>query len=133
MNLFVRGFSKVDHIRQTRYMSETVANFTSALNFNGDGLIPVVVQEHTSKEVLMLAWMNLEAVTQTLETSAATYWSRSRNELWVKGATSGNTQEVKAIAYDCDADTILLTVSQHGNACHTGDHTCFDQHEVALP
>ena len=132
MRAFARGFSKADPIRQTRYMSETAASFTSALNFNSAGLIPVVVQESQSKEVLMLAWMNLEAVTQTIETSAATYWSRSRNELWVKGATSGNTQEVRAIAYDCDADTILLTVVQHGAACHTGDHTCFDQHHIEM-
>ncbi|NBX70961.1 MAG: phosphoribosyl-AMP cyclohydrolase [Actinobacteria bacterium] len=111
-------------------MSETAANFTSALNFNSAGLIPVVVQEANSKEVLMLAWMNIEAVTLTIETSAATYWSRSRNELWVKGQTSGNTQEVVAIAYDCDADTILLTVNQNGAACHTGDRTCFDQHRI---
>lgn len=128
-----RGFSKADPIRQTRCMSETAASFTSALNFNSAGLIPVVVQESESKEVLMLAWMNLEAVTTTIETGAATYWSRSRNELWVKGQTSGNTQEVSSIAYDCDADTILLTVIQHGGACHTGDHTCFDQHQIELP
>jgi len=113
-------------------MSEAAANFTSALNFNSAGLIPVVVQDVNSKDVLMVAWMNLEAVTQTLETSAATYWSRSRNELWVKGQTSGNTQEVVAIAYDCDADTVLLTVIQHGGACHTGDRTCFDQHRIEL-
>lgn len=113
-------------------MSETAANFISALKFNSAGLIPVVVQEANSKEVLMLAWMNSEAVALTLETSAATYWSRSRNELWVKGQTSGNTQEVVSLAYDCDADTILLTVIQHGSACHTGDSTCFDQHRVEL-
>jgi len=113
-------------------MSESAAKFTAALNFNSVGLIPVVVQEATSKAVLMVAWMNLAAVTQTLETSAATYWSRSRNELWVKGQTSGNTQEVVAIAYDCDADTILLTVVQHGSACHTGEITCFDQHKIEL-
>jgi phosphoribosyl-AMP cyclohydrolase len=113
-------------------MSESAAKFTAALNFNSVGLIPVVVQEATSKAVLMLAWMNLDAVTQTLETSAATYWSRSRNELWVKGQTSGNTQEVVAIAYDCDADTIFLTVIQHGGACHTGDTTCFDKHKIEL-
>ena len=130
---FVRGFSKSDQIRQTRCMSETAANFTSALNFNSAGLIPVVVQDAQSREVLMLAWMNLDAVTQTLETSAATYWSRSRDEIWVKGKTSGNTQEVVTIAYDCDADTILLTVVQHGAACHTGDRTCFDQHRIELP
>lgn len=129
----MRGFSKSDPIRQTRDMSESAANFISALNFNSAGLIPVVVQDAHSKDVLMMAWMNLEAVTQTLETSAATYWSRSRNELWVKGKTSGNTQEVVSIAYDCDADTILLTVIQEGGACHTGDKTCFDQNQIELP
>jgi len=114
-------------------MSETAQDFIAALTFNSDGLIPVVVQEQGTKDVLMLAWMNVEALELTFATKAATYWSRSRNEIWVKGATSGNTQQVVDAFYDCDADTVLLTVIQQGGACHTGAHTCFAQHQVELP
>jgi phosphoribosyl-AMP cyclohydrolase len=84
-----------------------------------------VVQEDESNEVLMLAWMNRQALEQSLESRQATYWSRSRNELWVKGATSGNTQEVVSASLDCDGDAILLRVNQKGGACHTGSHSCF--------
>ncbi|MSO32892.1 MAG: phosphoribosyl-AMP cyclohydrolase [Candidatus Nanopelagicaceae bacterium] len=90
-----------------------------------NGLVAVVVQEDESNEVLMLAWMNREALEKTLESHEATYWSRSRNELWVKGATSGNTQEVVSASVDCDGDAILLRVHQKGVACHTGAHSCF--------
>jgi phosphoribosyl-AMP cyclohydrolase len=90
-----------------------------------NGLVAVVVQEDESNEVLMLAWMNREALEKTLESHKATYWSRSRNELWVKGATSGNTQEVVSASVDCDGDAILLRVHQKGAACHTGTHSCF--------
>jgi phosphoribosyl-AMP cyclohydrolase len=90
-----------------------------------NGLVAVVVQEDESNEVLMLAWMNREALEQSLESHQATYWSRSRNELWVKGATSGNTQEVVSASLDCDGDAILLRVNQKGGACHTGSHSCF--------
>lgn len=90
-----------------------------------NGLVAVVVQEDESNEVLMLAWMNLQALEQSLESHKATYWSRSRNELWVKGATSGNTQEVVSASVDCDGDAILLRVHQKGVACHTGAHSCF--------
>jgi phosphoribosyl-AMP cyclohydrolase len=90
-----------------------------------NGLVAVVVQEDESNEVLMLAWMNRQALEQTLESHQATYWSRSRNELWVKGATSGNTQEVVSASLDCDGDAILLRVNQKGGACHTGSHSCF--------
>jgi phosphoribosyl-AMP cyclohydrolase len=100
--------------------------FVDSLIFDDQGLIPVVVQQVDSGEVLMVAWMNSEAVIQTLETGQGTYWSRSRNEIWVKGATSGNTQRVISLAKDCDADTLLLTVDQLGSACHSGDRTCFD-------
>ena len=88
-------------------------------------LIPAIAQDAETGEVLMLAYMNHAALTQTLSTNAATYWSRSRNELWVKGATSGHTQEVISVSLDCDSDAILLKVNQVGAACHTGDHTCF--------
>ena len=90
-----------------------------------DALVPVIVQEATTLEVLMLAWMNRQALEQSLESHQATYWSRSRNELWVKGATSGNTQEVVSASLDCDGDAILLRVNQKGSACHTGSHSCF--------
>ena len=95
------------------------------LNFNQDGLIPVITQDATSKEVLMLAYMNEEAYLQTLHTKQATYFSRSRQSLWVKGETSGNTQEVVSMSYDCDQDALLLQVIQKGVACHTGHRSCF--------
>lgn len=88
-------------------------------------LIPAIAQDATTGEVLMLAYMNSQALAQTLSSKAATYWSRSRNELWVKGATSGHTQEVISVSLDCDSDAILLKVKQVGAACHTGDRTCF--------
>jgi phosphoribosyl-AMP cyclohydrolase len=90
------------------------------------GLVPVVVQDYSSGEVLMLAFMNRQAWEETLKTRRATYWSRSRNELWVKGETSGNYQEVKEVLVDCDEDTILLKVVQKGGAaCHMGYRSCF--------
>ena len=88
-------------------------------------LIPVIVQEVDSDEVLMLAWMNKAALLATMDTGAATCWSRSRGELWVKGATSGNTQQVDSIELDCDSDALLMRVKQKGVACHTGARTCF--------
>ncbi|GAA5052593.1 phosphoribosyl-AMP cyclohydrolase [Thermocatellispora tengchongensis] len=96
------------------------------LKRNPDGLVPAVVQQYDTGEVLMLAWMNDEALHRTLTTGRATYWSRSRSEFWVKGDTSGHVQWVKSVALDCDGDTILLQVDQVGAACHTGDRTCFD-------
>ena len=88
-------------------------------------LIPAVVQDSTTNEILMLAYMNTESLALTLSTGKATYWSRSRNELWVKGATSGHFQKVISVALDCDADALLLRVEQTGVACHTGERTCF--------
>ena len=88
-------------------------------------LIPTIVQDSTSKEVLMLAYMNPESLQMTLSTGKATYWSRSRNELWVKGETSGHYQQVQSISLDCDGDALLLEVIQTGVACHTGEHSCF--------
>jgi phosphoribosyl-AMP cyclohydrolase len=100
-----------------------------SLDFNKTGgLIPAIVQDHASGEVLMLAYMNAEAWKATLATRKATYWSRSRRELWVKGMTSGNLQLVKEIRIDCDQDTVLLKVEQVGGAaCHTGHRSCFYQ------
>lgn len=91
----------------------------------GVDLIPAIAQDSVTGEVLMLAYMNADSLAQTIATGNATYWSRSRNELWVKGATSGHTQEVISLALDCDGDALLLKVNQVGAACHTGDKTCF--------
>lgn len=91
----------------------------------GNGLLPVIVQDHETLEVLMLAYMNEESLAMTVETKKATYYSRSRNELWIKGETSGHYQYVKDIRIDCDEDTILLKVEQVGAACHTGHYSCF--------
>ena len=95
------------------------------LKFNKDGLIPAIVQDHENKEVLMLAYMNEEAVQRTKETGRTWFWSRSRQEYWCKGETSGHKQFVKEIRYDCDADTLLVMVEQIGAACHTGERSCF--------
>ncbi|MBN1245938.1 phosphoribosyl-AMP cyclohydrolase [Candidatus Bathyarchaeota archaeon] len=91
----------------------------------GKGLIPVVVQDAESKEVLMLAYANEEALQKTLSTGYAHYWSRSRKKLWMKGETSGNTQKIQKVMTDCDYDTLLYVVNQKGPACHTGKYTCF--------
>ena len=97
----------------------------AALLKDSDALIPAIVQDSTSKEVLMLAYMNAQSLELTLATGKATYWSRSRNELWVKGATSGHFQDVQSIVLDCDGDALVLQVIQTGAACHTGQQTCF--------
>jgi phosphoribosyl-ATP pyrophosphohydrolase/phosphoribosyl-AMP cyclohydrolase len=97
----------------------------NTLKFNESGLIPVIVQDYKTLEVLMLAYMNKEALEKTLKTKLGTYFSRSRNTLWQKGETSGNIQYVKSLAYDCDQDTLLLKVKQVGPACHTGNNSCF--------
>jgi phosphoribosyl-AMP cyclohydrolase len=96
------------------------------LKRNSDGLVPAIAQQYDTGEVLMLAWMNDEALHRTLTTGRATYWSRSRGEFWVKGGTSGHVQHVKSVALDCDGDTLLVKVDQVGAACHTGERTCFD-------
>ena len=95
------------------------------LAFNEQGLIPVIVQDASNKEVLMMAWMNRNALEQTLTTGRMIYWSRSRNELWEKGLTSGHTQELVNMSFDCDGDAILCQVNQTGAACHTGRADCF--------
>lgn len=93
--------------------------------FNQDGLIAAIAQDHETGEVLMLAWMNAEALAATLETGKATYWSRSRGELWIKGETSGASQKVIEVLIDCDQDAVLMKVKQTGGACHTGRPSCF--------
>lgn len=96
------------------------------LKFDANGLIPAIVQQHDTKEVLMMAFMNEESIRRTVETGTTWFWSRSRNVYWNKGATSGNTQNVKQLLYDCDQDTLLVLVDQIGEgACHTGNRTCF--------
>ena len=89
------------------------------------GLIAAIAQDQSTNEVLMLAWMNKEALIKTIETKRATYFSRSRKELWIKGETSGNFQEVLEIKFDCDGDAVLLRIKQTGGACHTGQKSCF--------
>ena len=98
---------------------------TSTLNFNEAGLIPAIAQDATTGEVLMMAWMNAQAVTQTLETGRVTYWSRSRQSFWIKGDTSGHVQELVELRIDCDRDCLLVKVHQTGAACHTGRRSCF--------
>ena len=94
--------------------------------FNDDGLVPAIVQEHEGGRVLMMAWMNRESLERTLETGRTWFWSRSRQEYWCKGETSGDRQYVREAYYDCDGDTLLFMVEQEGRgACHTGEYSCF--------
>jgi len=108
------------------------AGIAARLKRNADGLFTAVAQERGTGQVLMVAWMDDDALARTLETREATYFSRSRGEQWVKGATSGHTQHVHSVRLDCDGDTVLLEVDQIGAACHTGAHTCFDA-DVLVP
>ncbi len=94
--------------------------------FNADGLVPAIVQEHEGGRVLMMAWMNRESLERTLQTGRTWFWSRSRQEYWCKGETSGDRQYLRGAYYDCDGDTLLLVVEQEGRgACHTGEYSCF--------
>ena len=97
----------------------------ATLSYNEGGLLPVVAQDHASGEVLMLAWMNAEAVARTLATGRVTYWSRSRAAFWAKGETSGHVQDLVEMRIDCDRDCLLIRVRQSGPACHTGRRSCF--------
>ena len=106
--------------------AETVEQVIERAAFKDGGLMPAIVQQWDSKEVLMLGYMDAEALRRTLTSGRVTYWSRSRQEYWRKGDTSGNVQFVRGAALDCDADTLLVTVDQIGPACHTGAHACFD-------
>ncbi len=101
-------------------------NAFETLKFDGDGLITAVVQSAASSRVLMVAWMNRESLSQSIENGETVFWSRSRNEIWHKGATSGNTQQIISIEADCDGDTLLIRVMENGPACHTGTESCFD-------
>lgn len=106
--------------------------FLARTRFNDDGLVPAVAQQWDTGEVLMLAWMNPQTLAETLATGRAVYFSRSRQERWAKGDTSGNVQIVREARLDCDGDTILLKVDQSGAACHTGTRTCFDDLAIVV-
>ena len=107
-------------------MSSLDPDIAARLKRNEQGLVPAVVQQHDTGEVLMLGWMDDEALHRTLTTGRGTFWSRSRQEYWVKGETSGHRQHVVEVRLDCDGDTLLVKVDQEGPACHTGTRTCFD-------
>ena len=119
-----------DTLGKNKHMTDlnqgSISAYWHSLKANENGLVPVITTEEVSSQVLMMAWMNEEAFTKTLESKKVTYFSRSRNKLWIKGEESGNTQKVVELRIDCDADTVLLKVEQKGVACHTGDKTCFD-------
>ena len=107
-------------------MSADLAGLLDAVTFNADGLVPAIAQDADNGDVLMMAWMNRESLVRTLTEGRMVYWSRSRQELWRKGDTSGDHQTVREAWYDCDGDTLLFKVTQHGGgACHTGSRTCF--------
>ncbi len=102
-----------------------MSSILDQVRFNAAGLVPAIAQQHDTGEVLMLAWMNREALSETLATNRVCYWSRSRGALWRKGETSGQVQRLVELRVDCDADALLLLVRQHGVACHTGRRSCF--------
>ena len=103
----------------------------SSLKYDSQGLIPAIIQDVANQDVLMLGYMNAEAVRRTLLEGRVTFWSRSRQEYWRKGDTSGHAQFVRSVQHDCDADTLLIGVEQIGAACHTGSRTCFEDYDVA--
>ncbi len=105
--------------------NDVAAQVIARLKFNDAGLIPAIAQQYDTGEMLMMAWMNADAVRETLATGRACYFSRSRGKLWRKGETSGQVQDLKEFRFDCDEDTVLLMVDQTGVACHTGRHNCF--------
>lgn len=112
-------------INQPLQLPLSITELKQNIKWDADGLIPVIVQDAATKEVLMLAYMNEESLQKSIETGQTWYWSRSRSELWNKGATSGNTQQILSLNYDCDGDTLLAIVHPQGPACHTGETTCF--------
>jgi phosphoribosyl-AMP cyclohydrolase len=112
--------------RPARHGESLDPRIAARLKRNDEGLVAAIAQQYDTGEVLMLGWMDDEALRRTLTTGRCTYWSRSRHEYWVKGETSGHAQIVKSVALDCDGDAVLVRVDQVGGACHTGDRTCFD-------
>lgn len=110
---------------QSKGNQSSLDDALSGLKFNNDGLIPAIAQQHDTGEVLMMAWMNRAAIEETLQTTQVCYWSRSRNNYWRKGESSGNQQKLVSMSTDCDGDTLLLKVNQLGAACHTGRRDCF--------
>lgn len=118
-----RGVGPVDCYRNDDGM--TRADFLKTVRYNEAGLVPAIVQDAATRQVLMMAWMNAESLARTLDLGETVFWSRSRQELWHKGATSGNTQKVLALHVDCDGDTLLIEVEAAGPACHTGAVSCF--------
>ena len=110
---------------QSKGSSQSLNEALGGLKFNENGLIPAIAQQHDSGEVLMMAWMNRQAIEETLNTKQVCYWSRSRNNYWRKGESSGNQQKLVSMSTDCDGDTLLLKVEQLGAACHTGRRDCF--------
>lgn len=111
-------------------MNESVAEQISRVAFDANGLVAAIIQQHDTREVLMLAWMDAEALRRTLTTGRVTFWSRSRQEYWRKGDTSGHIQLVRGARLDCDGDAVLILVEQVGAACHTGTRTCFDADDL---
>jgi len=111
-------------------VSKLDPTIASRLKRDAQGLVPAVIQDAGSKDVLMVGWMDEEALHRTLTTGRSTFWSRSRQSYWVKGETSGNTQSVREVRLDCDGDTLLVLVDQTGPACHTGARTCFDADQL---
>lgn len=121
-------------------MTDAIDHALDEINFGPDGLVPAIAQQHDTGEVLMMAWMNRDAVRLTLAERRVCYWSRSRQALWRKGETSGQIQRLRELRLDCDGDTVLLLVEQHGVACHTGRRSCFFRawrggawHTIAVP
>ncbi|HAN70966.1 MAG TPA: phosphoribosyl-AMP cyclohydrolase [Actinobacteria bacterium] len=111
---------------------EEIAAFLDRTQFTPEGLVPAIAQQWDSREVLMMAWMDEAALRETLQTGRAVYFSRSRQQRWAKGDTSGHVQQVREVRLDCDGDTVLLLVDQTGGACHTGDRTCFDADGIVV-
>jgi len=120
----------MSQVTQTSAPSSLPAEVAARLKRDVDGLVCAVVQQHDTSEVLMVGWMDDEALNRTLTSGRVTFWSRSRSEYWRKGDTSGHVQHVKAVSLDCDGDALLVRVDQVGAACHTGARTCFDDHDL---
>lgn len=112
-------------VAATVYSADAITQALAAISFDANGLVPCIAQQHDSGEVLMMAWMNRDAIAETLRTGQVCYWSRSRQALWRKGETSGHCQTLVDLRVDCDGDTLLALVEQSGVACHTGRHNCF--------